>query len=208
MIAFVEGIPEVIESDYVVLNVGGVGYRVFTPVTRELLDYVQNGKNRGEKMRFYTYLNVREDCMLLYGFTSEEALSIFKLLINVNGVGPKSALSFFTVLSVEDLIRAVAAEDTKTLSSVPGIGAKTAARIVLDLKDKLGQSLTDTSSVLPAESLAPKAQTAVQKDTVTALISLGYSAKEAENAVLKASEHHPDKIDDSSALLGAALRYM
>ena len=140
MIAYVSGICKEIEGDSVVIDVGGIGYRVFTPITEAL---VRMGV--GNPMTLYTHFCVREDAQILYGFLEKSTLKLFRQLINVNGVGPKYALAILTQLSENAVILAIASGDHKALTKVSGIGPKTAQRIVLDLKDKVSVSQEDAT---------------------------------------------------------------
>ena len=178
MIAFVEGRLEYIEDGACVLDVGGVGYRVFTPMS-DISAFAP-----GTELRLYTYLNVREDAMLLYGFLSRDSLEVFKQLINVSGVGPKFALAILNSFSAAELVGAIATENTKALSSVSGIGKKTAERIILELKDKIHLS----SESVEIDFSAPKAAGVMSPEAaqaVTVLLSLGYGQGEASAAVTK-----------------------
>ena len=133
MIAFIEGtLVKKTISTAVVSTASGLGYELFVPVT----DLQQLPPN-GSKVLLHTYLQVKEDGVALFGFLSEEALQIFKLLITVNGIGPKGAIGILSGISLDDLRFAVLAEDTKTIAKIPGIGPKTAGKLLLELKDKL-----------------------------------------------------------------------
>ncbi len=128
MIAFVQGIVRFIRTETVVLDVQGVGYEVYVshPETKSI----------GNDLFLYTYQHVREDAMLLFGFEKEEDYEVFMRLINVRGIGPKSALNILGTISGKEMIAAIEQDDIKRLKSLPGIGAKTAGQIVLDLKGK------------------------------------------------------------------------
>ena len=187
MIAYVKGILEELEQDAALIDVGGVGYRVYTPVSEELIR-----RGIGSEVRLYTYLNVREDAMVLYGFLEKSTLSLFEQLISVTGVGPRSALMILSTLSPQQVISAVITDDKKTLSSVSGIGAKTASRIILDLKDKVGKigiSSEDAGFTLPQVS---SVQAGPYQEAVEALVSLGFSGSEASKAVSRVTASSPD----------------
>ena len=132
MIAYVKGELVAVEETSVIIDNQGMGFRVFTPIREDLLRI-----GVGSQIKLHTYMNVREDAMILFGFLQPEALALFKQLINVNGVGPKYALAILTAMSVDQVILAIASEDKKALTKVAGIGPKTAGRIILDLKDKV-----------------------------------------------------------------------
>ena len=131
MIGFVEGIIEYIDVDKIVVNNNGVGYNVFMPASQ--IDTL----NVDETVRVFTYLNVREDAMQLFGFLTRDDLEVFKLLITVNGIGPKGGLAVLSTITTDDLRVAVISEDAKAISKAPGIGAKTAQKVIIELKDKL-----------------------------------------------------------------------
>ena len=180
MIAYVKGILDELEQDAALIDVGGVGYRVYTPVSEELIR-----RGIGSEVRLYTYLNVREDAMVLYGFLDKNTLALFEQLIGVTGVGPRSALMILSTLSPEQVVGAVISDDKKTLSSVSGIGPKTASRIILDLKDKVGRiGISSEDMPVPAAALTDGRGGPAQ-DAVQALMSLGYSQTEASRAVSK-----------------------
>lgn len=179
MIAYVKGTLEIIETDAAVVDVHGVGYRVFTPINEKLIRI-----GIGGDIQLYTYMSVREDAQVLYGFLETETLELFKLLISVTGVGPKLGLQILSAVSAKDLTLAIIRDDKKALTKVPGIGAKTAARIVLDLKDKVHAAPGgDVEADLPIA--APAMQNGPAQEAMMALTALGYSQSEAERAVSK-----------------------
>ena len=132
MYAYIKGVLADVEEESVVVEAGGIGYRIYT--TGQTFDYLPVV---GEEVKLYTYLNVREDAMILYGFLTKDDLRVFKLLIGVNGIGPKGALAVLSVMTTDDLRFAVLGDDAKVIAKAPGIGAKTAQRVILELKDKL-----------------------------------------------------------------------
>src|SRR5450759_4363308 len=152
------------------LEVQGVGYEIDVPMST-----FYNLPNVGERVTLFTHLIVREDAHLLYGFASESERKAFRQLLKISGVGARTALSLLSGMSVADLVQAGAAPEDGRLTKVPGIGKKTAERLLLELKDKLGTELTTGVAVNRA---AP-----ASTDVLNALISLGYSDKEAVNAV-------------------------
>ena len=174
MIAFLKGEIAEICDDIVVIDVRGVGYNVRVPlsVTGQL-------PGIGQTVKIFTYTLVREDAFLLYGFLNREDLAIFKKLILVNGIGPKGALSILSSMSADTLRFAIYAGDAKTIAKAPGIGAKTAERLILDLKDKISITDTLTATNQSGESLDGQNW----KDAVEAMVSLGYSASESLNAI-------------------------
>lgn len=173
MIRAVRGLILTQGKDHLVVEVGspagGIGLKVFTP---EPTAYQFRA---GETVALHTYLQVREDALSLYGFASEEELSMFELLLTVNGVGPRVALATLSTLSPQALQMAIANDEAGLIARVPGIGKRTAQKIVLELKDKLK---------LPASSFAGLAQVgSVDSEVIDALTSLGYSVVEAQRAV-------------------------
>ena len=180
MIAFIEGtLVKKTVSTVVVATASGLGYELFVPVT----DLEQMPAN-GSKVMLQTYLQVKEDGVALFGFLEEEALQIFKLLITVNGIGPKGAIGILSGISLDDLRFAVLAEDSKTISKIPGIGPKTAAKLVLELKDKFKLEDAIEAKLIHGEQEASKsgknsadaAKAASLKDEAAqALVALGYS---------------------------------
>ena len=177
MIAFVNGIVKIIRNDRVVLDVHGVGYEVY------LANALSQKMN--EELFLYTYQHVREDAFLLFGFIKEEDYEVFMRLINVKGIGPKTAQTMLSVCSGKEMIEAIENDDIKRLKSLPGIGAKTAGQIVLDLKGKFVSLETSDSPV----------SNPVWTQVQDALLSLGYKTnqltkikKEFENTELGEDE--------------------
>ncbi len=179
MIAFIKGEVEYISGDYVVLSVGGMGYNVF--VSSKTLE---NIGRTGTEIKLYTYLNVREDAMQLFGFITRDELDVFKLLITVNGIGPKGALSILSIMTANELRFAVASEDAKAIAKSPGIGAKTASKLILELKDKLKlEDAIENSFNTSSEDIPQVGMTDSKSEAVMALTALGYSQTEALRAV-------------------------
>lgn len=181
MIDFLRGQIAYADTEYVVVEVHGVGYQV----------YVTNpyAWEEGESLTLYTHQIVREDAHLLYGFPSKEERDLFRLLLEVSGIGPKAGLAMLAGGSPGELAAAIEREDLKFLTRLPGIGKKTAQRIVLDLKDKLkkrGWENRFQSPLLPGERKAASAAVSPQRDVIEALLSLGYNEEEAEWAVREA----------------------
>jgi Holliday junction DNA helicase RuvA len=167
MIAFVDGVVDALEDDAVVLSVSGVGLRVYASTTT-----LGRTGGPGARLRLHTHLHLREDHVALYGFATAEELGLFELLLGVSGVGPRNALALLSAMPVEALRAAIAGENADLLTRVPGIGRKTAARVVLELKGKVG-----APAGVPPERVAP------QTEVIAALTALGYSAAEAIEAV-------------------------
>ena len=178
MISYLKGTLEALEEDKVVIDVGGIGYGVFmSGQAMGLLPSI------GKEVKIHTYLNVKEDAMQLYGFLTKDDLEVFKLLIGVNGIGPKGGLGVLSALSPDELRFAVMSSDVKAICQAPGIGKKTAEKLILELRDKL--RLEDALEHLASENEVQGAaayQGEVQSDAVQALVALGYGSTEALKA--------------------------
>ncbi|HLS61926.1 MAG TPA: Holliday junction branch migration protein RuvA [Ruania sp.] len=196
MIASVSGQVDQVGLDACVVVAGGIGYRVHT--TPATLATVRTGA----QATLATSMVVREDSMTLFGFAEAEERDVFELLQTVSGVGPRLALAMLAVHTPDDLRRAVAAEDIKALTMVPGIGQKGARRILLELGDRLGPASDATP---PATAAAPAGGT--RTDVVTALTGLGWPAKSAEQAVDAVLAEAGDGAD-TAELLRAALQQL
>ena len=203
MIGFLRGKIAGYNENMLLMDVGGVGYEVIISAgTAEELPPV------GEELKIFTHLSVREDAMTLYGFLTSDDLSIFKQLIGVSGIGPKGAQSILSELSPDNLRFAILAGDAKAISKAPGIGAKTAQRIIIDLKDKLSLEETFEHALGQPEvkSKADHGQSSEAKDeAVEALIALGYSSTDAYRAVKNADDGSGM---DANGLLKAALKFI
>ena len=177
----------------IVIECAGVGYRLTatanTIASLPSLRYGPDGEvNEYDEIKVYTYMAVKEDGVELFGFKDKEELDTFKLLISVQGVGPKAAMSILSLFTPGKLAFVVASEDTKSISRAPGVGAKTAARIVLELKDKMAKAFPDYGASSFKESIKPKSSAAVAdktklKDAQDALAVLGYSRSEIAAAM-------------------------
>lgn len=154
---------------FVVVDVGGIGYQV--NVTKPIV-YELTGKK--EKIKFYTYLHVREDAHILYGFLNQSDLEMFKLLISVTRVGPQIAMNILSQIKIEELAAAIIHEDEKVLTRISGVGAKNAKRLILELKDKMTKKM---------EGFALPTTSNVNYDAVSALVSLGFPRQSAQRAV-------------------------
>lgn len=180
MITYIRGELITIEEDKVIVDVGGIGFGIFMPGTAmNFLPAI------GEEVRLHTYMNVREDAMQLFGFLTRDDLKVFKLLIGVSGIGPKGGLSILSHLSTDDLRFAVMANDAKAISGAPGIGKKTAEKLIIELKDKL--NIEDVlNKVSETETMTISNSTnEIQAEAVQALVALGYGSTEAMKAVKK-----------------------
>lgn len=178
MFYYLNGTVAEFESNLAVIDVGGVGYACSTT------NYSLSQLNKGSPAKLYTYLNVREDGIELFGFTSQAELRSFKLLLGVNGVGPKAALSILSSTTPDQLAMSVVMGDEKTLTAAPGIGKKIAQRIILELKDKLSAD-QDIGSFTPVAGGKASAvpDGGKRKEAAAALAVLGYSASEVSNAL-------------------------
>ena len=178
MIGFVKGRIDDITEDNVVVDTGGIGYNVkISPGTAALLPGI------GEETKLYTYTCVREDMFCLYGFLTRDDLEIFKKLITVNGIGPKGGLAILSVMSADDLRFAIIAGDGAAISRAPGIGKKTAERVILDLKDKISLEDTLIHKEIQAKEGGSVMDSRAKNEAVEALTALGYSAPDALHAV-------------------------
>ena len=194
MYAHIEGIVAEKEQDSIVLDAGGVGYLLYvSSATLSMAPAV------GEKMKLFCVLNVREDAMELCGFYSREEKKMYERLRSVSGVGSKTALQILSALSVRDLSIALVTGDAAALTRVPGIGKKTAQRLVLELKDKVD----DEQLTGQAASVSPRASTnGPEAEAIAALVSLGYSSSEAAKAV----SHVAGQTNEADKMIFLALR--
>ena len=178
MIAYIKGIVthRLVEAVYV--NVHDVGYRVYVPSS------VQSHLQVGEETCLYTYTNVREDAIQLYGFLTIEDYELFLMLIAVSGVGPKLGLGILSAISPDQFVGLIISGDTKGLQKLPGIGKKSAERLVLELKDKI-ESLGIAGTFTPSGTISAlvKAPVGITEEVVEALMALGYSAQEVQPVV-------------------------
>lgn len=189
MIATLRGEVSHIEENAIILEVGGVGLRVFVPTP------LRTRLKAGEPLMIFTHLVVREDALVLYGFESEADRELFNVLLGVDGVGPKVALSVLSSMTLDAIQRAVFADEGDILSRVPGVGKKTAQKMALHLKDKLK----------PADALSRiSAMSDVDGEVLAALTALGYSVVEAQAAVQSLGRDAPD---DTEERLRLALQY-
>ena len=176
MISYIKGRLEIKSKDYIVVDVGGIGYKIFMSET------AINELEKGTEVKVFTYMRVREDDISLYGFLNNEELVTFELLISVGGVGAKSAITILSNITPSKFALAVITNDVNTLKKLPGIGAKTAGRIILELKDKMKteQSIEENKNeeIKEAIVLDNKAN-----DAVEALCVLGYTRKDVEKVL-------------------------
>ena len=178
MISYIRGELVSYEDDQVVVDVGGVGYAIFmSGQSMSLLPQV------GNEVKIHTYMNVKEDAMQLFGFLTRDDLKVFKLLIGVSGIGPKGGLSILSQLSPDELRFAVMSGDAKAISAAPGIGKKTAEKLIIELKDKLSIEDVLTRVTDEGDEKSGTSTNEVQSEAIQALVALGYSSSESLRAV-------------------------
>ncbi len=195
MFAYIKGTLEEIYPQRVILEAGGIGYEI--KVAESLIPKLPE---KGSVVKIFTYFNVREDVQELYGFYNREEKAIFEKLITVSGIGPKVSMAILSVLSPAQLALAIVTNDIKTLCTAPGVGKKTAQRMVLELKEKIdqealvGQSTSDINSTIRSE----------HNEVIEALVTLGYQPQEA----IKALDAIENKDQDVSTLIRLSLKLM
>lgn len=202
MLAFIKGRIVDVGYEKVIVENQGIGYNILVPTN------LLGNMRIGEEIQLFTYMNVREDGISLYGFLKRNQLELYKLLLMVNGVGPKAAMNILSKMSVDELQSAIVSEDAKAIAKTPGIGAKTAARIILDLKDKV--TIEDVLSTAMDKTIAfNQAENdsfgQLRNDALEALVALGYSPSESMRAV-KSVEISEE--DNSQSVLKKALKRM
>lgn len=200
MYAYIKGELAEINTDHIVIEAGGIGYQVF--ISLQTFDYLPSV---GENLKIYTYLYLREDAMILYGFLTKDDLELFKLLISVSGIGPKGGLAILSTLEADDLRFAILSGDAKAISKAPGVGGKTAQRVILELKDKLSLEDAFEAKTEHVQKNVATAGGSVKNDAVMALTALGYSSTESLKAV-SAVEITEDM--DVEEVLKAALKHL
>ncbi len=209
MIASLTGLVELCREDGVILDVNGIGFDVKMGAEgiRRMAAVTE-----GELAHIYTYMSFgREGDVTLFGFTDREELSLFKKLITVSGIGPKGALSLLSAMSAEDLIFAILSGDSKAIARAPGIGKKTAERLVLDLHDKLELTTQEQTAAAAAgaeEQGDAELQTGAASEAAQALEALGYTRAEAAKAVRQAAAQEGMEDADTQAILAGALRFL
>lgn len=205
MFSYIKGpLVEALES-VIVVEAGNIGWNIHVPLS--VLDRLPR---TGEEVRIYTSFQVREDAMTLYGFLTRQDLEMFRMLLGVTGIGPKAALGILSVMRPEELRMAIISEDAKSIARAPGIGPKTAKRVILDLKDRIRTEDilpggVSESYMAPAESASFRAPEGAAKEAIEALVALGYSLSEASRAVRQVSV---DGEMTAEAVLKASLKYL
>lgn len=185
MISIIKGTIESNTEKYVIVDVNGIGYKVFISANT-----FKNLPKKGENIKLYTHLHVREDAMELYGFLIQKELEFFEMLISISGIGPKGALNILSVASVDTIKKAIVNEESSILTKVSGIGKKTAEKIILELKNKISDELGEVG---------------VDDEAIDALMSLGYKVKEAREIIKKVPksiEGVENRVREALKLLG------
>ncbi len=185
MIHFVKGELETVSEQIIVVENNGIGFEIMVP-----LSVVSNLPQTGNEVKIYTYTYVREDALQLYGFLTRDELAMFKLLITVNGIGPKGALGILSIMDADALRFAILADDAKSISKAPGIGAKTASKLILELKDKMDfedavENVLTKGETASAAKTGPADVGYAANEAIQALVALGYTSTEAVKAVKK-----------------------
>jgi Holliday junction DNA helicase RuvA len=186
LISIVSGTLTHLGLDHVVIECGGVGFKIFVPLSARA-----KVGDAGGPARLFTHLHVKEDALSLYGFLTAEERELFELLLTVAGVGPKVALGILSGTGPRDFLSAILRDDVTTLTRLPGVGKKIAQRLVLELKEKVGQLCDRTADAWPAGAIA-RAPASPADEAVEALVSLGYSRTEASRAIERAAQEAAD----------------
>ena len=201
MIGYIKGTIAEITPDRLVLENGGIGYEIFVPSS--ILD---SGARQGQELKVYTHLHVREDALQLFGFRSRDELQVYRLLLGISGIGPKAAIGILSAMSVDTLRFAVLSDDAAAIAKAPGIGKKTAQKLILELKDKFSlEEAFEKKLAANQQSAAEQINEDAASEAVQALVALGYSGTEALQAVKKV-EGAADM--DTEAVLKAALKFL
>jgi Holliday junction DNA helicase RuvA len=201
MYSYIRGELAEINPDHIVIDVGGIGYMVY--ISGQAMNDLPV---IGDVVKVQTFLYIREDIMMLYGFLEKDEMEMFRQLISVSGIGPKGAMGILSALPVDDLRFAVLSGDSKAIAKAPGIGAKTASRVVLELKDKISLEDAFEKKLEHGEKGGAKsAEHSVKNDAVLALAALGYSQTESMKAVSKVEITEEMDVEE---VLRAALKHM
>ena len=200
MIGRITGILLEKQSPDLLIDVQGLGYEVQAPMTT-----IYQLSDIGQPVTLYTHLIVREDAQLLYGFASERERALFRHLIKVNGVGPKLGLTILSGIETDDFVRCVRDNDSATLVRLPGVGKKTAERLLIEMRDRLKDWSVDGADSVGDSSAASTVSNNVTAEAESALVALGYRPQEASKAIAAIND---DSIDSSEQLIRMALRNM
>ena len=192
MLAFVKGQLEFITENYIVVENQGIGYEILVPGS-----VIEAMPPVGNEVKVYTFLYVREDILQLYGFLTKDQMEMFKLIITVNGIGPKGALGILTIMDVDALRMAILSDDAKSIAKAPGIGAKTASKLILELKDKCHlEDVFQVDSAMESVLSDSGNDVSARNEAIQALVALGYSASEATAAVRKVKGTEEMSVED------------
>lgn len=200
MYSYIKGELAEVNTDHIVIDVHGIGYTIYIPAN--CFAYLPSV---GQTCKIHTYLHIREDIMMLYGFLTKDDLTLFKQLITVSGIGPKGGIGILSVLSADDLRFAILAGDAKAIAKAPGIGAKTAQRVILELKDKITLEDAFEQKIANQNVAQVHSNHQVKNDAVLALTALGYSSAESLKVVSKVKITEDMTVED---VLKQALKYM
>lgn len=194
MFSYLKGTLEEVGPQHVVLDVHGIGFYIMVPssVATKL-------PSKGNEVKLYVHFNVRQDSVELYGFLNREDKLLFEKLISVSGIGPKAAISMLSALSSTQLALAIATGDVKALSAAPGIGKKTAQRVILELREKIDREVVESSPVIKDVEVGAQG---VEREALQALMALGYQAAEAQSAV----DMVKDQAQDTATVVKLALK--
>lgn len=195
MIGYIKGRVTALFKDFCFLETGGIGYRIF------ISDKTRQQLMTGEEAKLFTYMAVREDAILLYGFLGQEEQELFLLLISISKIGPKVAMGILSAMTPAAFVGAVKAQNVSLLTKLPGIGKKTAERLLVELKDKVGVFVLSERE-MPAVSAAEPDEGGVSGEAARALMALGYEAEEISPVLKRLAGEY----DNVSQLVGAALR--
>lgn len=205
MFSYIKGTLEELWEDMIVVEAGNIGWNIHVPAS--VLDRLPK---IGSQVKIYTSFQVREDAMTLYGFLTRQDLSMFRQLLGVNGIGPKAALGILSVMKPDDLRMAIISEDAKAIAKAPGIGPKTAKRVILDLKDRIRMEDilpggTEGYADSKGDSVCLTGVEGVGKEAIEALEALGYSMTEAAKAVRQVEISEGMTVE---GVLKASLKYL
>ncbi|MCR5143791.1 MAG: Holliday junction branch migration protein RuvA [Lachnospiraceae bacterium] len=186
MYSYISGELVDVENDYIVVDNNGIGYQLFVSLSTKY-----HVPAIGQDVKVYTYLNVKEDDMQLFGFLTKEELGLFKLLITVNGIGPKNALGILGTLEPADLRFAIMAEDAKAIAKAPGVGPKSAQRVIIDLRDKI-----ESVEISGVSNTAVSSLNTMKRDVIDSLENMGYSSSQVLKAMDELNISDDDNIED------------
>ncbi len=198
MISYIKGKLTEVDDGIIVVENNGIGFNIHVPAT-----VISSFSSIGDEVKVYTYLQIREDAHSLFGFLTRDDLNIFKMLINVNGIGPKGALAILSTISPDDLRFAILSDDARLISTAPGIGSKTAQKLILELKDKIKLEEAFESYSSGVNAVKTDDVLVAKNEAVEALVSLGYGSTEAMKAVREVE--NADELD-SEEILKRALK--